>query len=208
VIPSDNQLRLIEFPVIPDSSALIGNPLLKYWMQQVKVAMMEKKLEQSQMLPDLNVGFFSQTMIGSQEIDGTSSVFGKEDRFTGVQAGIAIPLWIKPYNSRNKAANISLEKAKTDADNYLKSVTGAWLSLLDDYKKFSSSVYYYEKQAVPEAELIIEQANKSYKAGALDYLDYVQTLNRALSIRQSYLDALHNCNQTIISTEFIMGKLF
>ena len=67
---------------------------------------------------------------------------------------------------------------------------------------------YYEKQAVPEAELIIEQATLSYKAGALDYLDYVLTLNRALAIKQNYLDALNDCNQTIISIEYITGKIF
>ncbi len=33
-------------------------------------------------------------------------------------------------------------------------------------------------------DLIIEQATLSYKAGALDYLDYVLALDRALAIRQ------------------------
>jgi cobalt-zinc-cadmium resistance protein CzcA len=85
---------------------------------------------------------------------------------------------------------------------------GNYSSLLDEFAKFSSSVEYYEKQAVPEAELIIDQATLSYKAGALDYLDYVLTLNRALAIKQNYLDALNNCNQTIISIEYITGKIF
>jgi len=56
--------------------------------------------------------------------------------------------------------------------------------------------------------VIIEQATRSYRAGALDYLDYVLTLNRALDIRQNYLDALNNFNQTIISIEYITGKVF
>jgi heavy metal efflux system protein len=61
---------------------------------------------------------------------------------------------------------------------------------------------------VPEAEIIIDQASRSYKAGALDYLDYVLTLNRALTIRQNYLDALNSFNQTIISIEYVTGKIF
>jgi cobalt-zinc-cadmium resistance protein CzcA len=80
--------------------------------------------------------------------------------------------------------------------------------LLDEYKKFSASVSYYESQAVPEADIIIDQASKSYKAGALDYLDFVLTLSRALTIKQNYLDALHNCNQTLISIDFVTGKIF
>jgi len=80
--------------------------------------------------------------------------------------------------------------------------------LLEEYSKYNNSVEYYEKQAVPEADLIIEQAGKSYKAGAMDYLDYVLSLNRALDIKQNYLDALNNYNQTIINIEFITGKIF
>ena len=108
----------------------------------------------------------------------------------------------------NDAAKISENIALTNAENYTKSITSNYQSLLDEYKKYFSSVDYYEKQAVPEANLIIEQATRSYKAGALDYLDYVLTLNRALAIRQNYLDALNNLNQTIIAIEYITGKIF
>jgi cobalt-zinc-cadmium resistance protein CzcA len=80
--------------------------------------------------------------------------------------------------------------------------------LLDEYNKYTSTVDFYENQAVPEADLIIEQATLSYKAGALDYLDYVLTLDRALAIKQNYLDAINSYNQTIISIEYITGKIF
>jgi cobalt-zinc-cadmium resistance protein CzcA len=69
-------------------------------------------------------------------------------------------------------------------------------------------VDYYEKQAIPEANIIIDQATRSYRSGAMDYLDYLLNLNRALGIRQNYLDALNNYNQTIISIDFITGKIF
>ena len=42
----------------------------------------------------------------------------------------------------------------------------------------------------------------------MDYLDYVLNLNRALDIKQNYLDALNNYNQTIINIEFITGKIY
>jgi cobalt-zinc-cadmium resistance protein CzcA len=36
----------------------------------------------------------------------------------------------------------------------------------------------------------------------------VLTLSRALVIRDNYLEALNNCNQTVISLEYITGKIF
>jgi cobalt-zinc-cadmium resistance protein CzcA len=183
------------------------NPSLGYAQQQVEVSQLEKKLESSQMLPDFNVGYFSQTIIGTQDVNGAPRSFGQDSRFTGIQAGISIPLWFPPYSSRTKAAKINERIARTDAEYYTTTINGNYQSLLDELNKFSSSVDYYEKQAVPEADLIISQATLSYKAGALDYLEYVATLNRALAIRQNYLEALNNCNQTIISIEYITGKI-
>ena len=208
VRPSDTDLHRINSALLSDSSPVEMNPSLGYIRQQVKVSQLEKKLERSQMLPDLNVGYFSQTIIGTQDVGGVSRNFGQGFRFTGIQAGIAIPLWFPPFISRAKAAKINEEKARTDAEYYSRSIDGNYLSLLDELKKYSSSADYYEKQAVPEADLIIDQATRSYKAGALDYLEYILTLNRALAIRQNYLDAINNYNQTIISIDFITGKIF
>jgi cobalt-zinc-cadmium resistance protein CzcA len=208
LVPSIKELHRIDFAINSDSISVMHNPYLGYIKQQVEVLQIEKKLERSQMLPDLNVGYFSQTIIGTQDINGVPRDFGQGFRFNGVQAGISIPLWFPPYTARTKAANINYRIAQTDAENYIRSITGNYRSLLDEYNKFFSSVNYYKKQAVPEADIIIDQATLSYKAGALDYLDYVLTLNRALAIRQNYLEALNSCNQTIISIEYITGKIF
>jgi len=208
LIPSDTDLHRVDFKIISDSLAVDQNPSLAYIQQQVEVSRTEKNIVHSQMLPDLSLGYFSQTIIGTQEISGVPRNFGQGFRFTGVQAGISVPLWFAPYTARSKAARISENKARADAENFSRIINGNFQSLLDEYKKFSSSVDYYEKQAVPEADLIIDQATRSYKVGELDYLDYVLMLNRALAIRQNYLDALNSFKQTIISIEYITGKIF
>jgi len=159
-------------------------------------------------MPDFSVGFFSQTMQGIQTVNGVDLTFGPEARFTGIQAGIAIPLWFVPYASRTKAAKIKEEISENNFEFYQKSLENNYKSLMVDFAKYQNSVDYYEKQAIPEANMIIDQAGLSYKAGALDYLDYINSLSRALEIRQNYLDALNNYNQTIISIDFLSGNLY
>ena len=207
-VPAEKNLHRIDFVVLADSMSVAQNPALGFVHQQVEVSHIEKQLERSQMLPDFNIGYFSQTMIGTQDINGVPYTFGNEARFKSFQAGISIPLWFPSYTARTKAAKIGENIARIEAESYTKAVAANYSSLMDELGKFSSSVEYYEKQAVPEAELIINQATLSYKAGALDYLDYIITLNRALTTRQNYLDAINNCNQTIISIEYITGKIF
>jgi len=206
--PADTVLRRIAYSP-GDETNLSNHPSTGYINQQIEVSRLEKKLELSRMLPDIKIGYFSQTMQGStQEVDGIPRTFGINDRFTGIQAGIALPLWSAPYIARSKAAKIKEQAAANDALYYSKSILSNYQSLLLEYSKNNSSVHYYENQALPEADLIIEQSTQSYQAGDMDYLDYIQNLNRALSIRQNYLDVVNHYNQTIISIDFITGKIF
>lgn len=208
IYPADTILQRIGFLPVYDSAPISANPSVGYMQQQVEISLLEKKVEHSHMMPDFNIGFFSQTIQGVQDVNGTPRTFGPGDRFSGIQAGIAIPLWYIPHTSRIKAAGFKRRVAQVNAEYYTKSLTGNYRALLDEYSKYSNSIDYYENQAVPEADLIIDQATRSYKAGAMDYLDYILSLNRALGIRQNYLDALNGYNQTIISIDFISGKTF
>ena len=207
VLPADTVLQRTDF--LPNSNSLVsGNPQLGFALQQIELSRIETKLEKSKLLPDLNVGYLSQTIRGDQTINGVPRTFGLGNRFTALQAGIAVPLWFGSNTAKIKAAKLKEKVTQYSAENYSKSLSGNYNSLLGEYTKYNNSLNYYEKQAVPEANLIIDQATKSYKAGAIDYLDYIQSLSRALSIKQNYLDALNNYNQTIVSIEFITGKIY
>ncbi len=208
LIPADTVLKQIDFQQISPENNLAENPSLGYANQQVAVSRIEKQLEVSRALPDFSVGYFSQTMKGEQEVNGIPRSFGPGDRFNGVQAGIAIPLWFSPFAAKIKAAKLKEQVANTNAESYSKTLQNNYQSLFDQYQKYLKSIEYYQKQAIPEAKLIISQATQSYKAGALGYLDYVLSLGRALTIRQNYLDELNNCNQTVINLEFLSGKIY
>ena len=185
-----------------------SNPSVGLVKQQVEVSHLEKKVEASRWLPDLTIGYFNQSIRGTQDVNGLARTFMPGDRFTGVQAGIAIPLWFKPYVARAKAASLKEKVAQTNAEYFSKSVEGSYQSLLGEYAKYASSLDYYEKQAIPESEIIIDQATRSYKAGAMDYIEYILNMDRALQIRHNYLETLNSFNQTVVSLEFITGKIF
>lgn len=204
----DSSLRRADLVLPADSLSLAINPTLLFMKQQVEVSRLEKKTERNRLWPELNLGYFSQTMLGTQDVGGVPETFGNNDRFTGVQAGISIPVWFVPYTARAKAAAIREEAAKNQAEQMQRMLDGNFRSLLSELSKYNGSLEYYENQAIPEAGLIIEQATKSFKAGAMDYLEYILNLNRALQIRLNYLDELNNYNQTIINIEYITGKIF
>jgi len=206
-VPTDTVLNRIPLSLLSDT-VLSQNPSVKYMQQQAEVSRIEKTLERSKMLPDFSIGYFSQTMRGTQDVNNVARTFGPKDRFNGIQAGISVPLWFTAGTARNKAARLKEQEARTNAESYSKEMAGNYKSLMGEYAKYSNSLNYYEKQALPEADLIIRQATGSYKAGAMDYLDYILSLSRALTVRENYLDALNSYNQVVISIENISGKIF
>jgi cobalt-zinc-cadmium resistance protein CzcA len=204
---ADTVLIKLTLAGVSDSAALLGNPSLAMYNQQAEIARMELKVEKAKVLPDLKVGYFSQSIIGNQEVNGELRTFSASDRFTGMQAGIAIPLWIFSHSSVIKASKINHRIAQTEAEYAKTALSGEFEGLMQEYNKYKSSIDYYEKQALPQTELIINQSTKSYKAGAMDYLEYIQSLSRALAIKSNYLDALNQYNQSIIALEYLMGKV-
>ncbi len=189
---------LVQFDFLPKEKIdLSANPNLKQIQQQADIAALEQKLERNRLLPDLSIGYFNQTMIGNENPNNSSG------RYSGIKAGIAIPIWFAPQTAKIKAARINRDKAQNDAQAYAKSLENQYNALMDEYRGKLENLNYYKQQALPEANLIIEHASKAYRSGSLDYQDYVINLNRSLTIKQSYLDALLDYNKTVISINSI-----
>jgi cobalt-zinc-cadmium resistance protein CzcA len=202
-------LHRIEYlPEIDTSSALSDNPSQGYTRQQIEVSQLETKLEKSKMLPDLNIGYSSQTIKGTQEVNGVNRTFGSGNRFNSFQIGVAVPLWFGSGKSKTKAAKMKEQISRINAENFSKTLLSNYRSLLMECEKDRKSLDYYEKQAVPEADLIIKQSSLSYKEGEMDYIGYIGSLARALMIKQNYIDVLNNYNQSVISIDYITGKIF
>ncbi len=64
----------------------------------------------------------------------------------------------------------------------------------------------YEQNALPTADIITQNALKSYQSGNMGYMEFSNGLNRALTIRTNYLTILHQYNQAIIAIEFLIGN--
>ncbi|HET9569904.1 MAG TPA: CusA/CzcA family heavy metal efflux RND transporter [Bacteroidales bacterium] len=197
---------LIPLSFTPSAEAIAQHPSLGLAHQEVAVAATEKKLERSRMLPDLSIGYFSQTIDGTLDANGIA--FRNGYRFNGIQAGISLPLWAAPNIARIKAAGISEAMARTNSENFSKSLSSSYEELLQEFTTLKSSVAYYEQQAVPEALMIVDHSTRNYQTGNLSYLDYVLSLGRAYDIRKNYLEALNGLNQTIIQLQYLTGQLY
>jgi len=203
---ADTTLVKLNLAVATDSSAIMANPTMTLSLQQIEVVKMETKVEKSKLMPDLTLGYFNQSIQGTQDINGTPRYYSSGDRFTGVKAGIAIPLWFKPNAAKIEALKINGLIAQTNAEYFKSALAGQLEVLMQEYGKYKSSINYYEQSALPQADMIILQSTKIYKLGDMDYLEYIQSLSRALLVKNNYLETLNQYNQSVIAIEYILGK--
>jgi cobalt-zinc-cadmium resistance protein CzcA len=189
-----------------DQNQVNNNPILSYAKQQVEIAHAEKKVQNSKMLPDLSIGYFNQSLIGSPTTDAGTDIAVGSDRFSGIQAGIAIPLFFGSYRANVKSAKLNRQIAQTNADYYQTVIQGQYQQLLNEVLKFQGSLNYYKDKAVPQANLIINNTQKSFDNGAINYVEYFQNINRGLALKFNYLETLNGYNQAIINLEYLIGQ--
>jgi cobalt-zinc-cadmium resistance protein CzcA len=74
------------------------------------------------------------------------------------------------------------------------------------YNKFLATVRYFESTGLNNAHTIITTANKQFASGIINYLEWVQLINQALAIKNSYTDAVKSLNDTAIQLNYFNNK--
>lgn len=196
----------MELSIPNDSSAYSQNPYLLYLKQQIEISNKQKKVETAKVLPDFTIGYFNQSLIGYQNINGTDQYFDASKRFSGFQVGVSIPLWLVPQTAKVKAAGLNQKAIESNVEQYQTNVQSQYSQYLQEYLQDKNTLEYYEKSALPNADLIIKQADKGFKNGEIGYVEYLQGIKNALAIKSNYLISLNQYNQSIIKLEFLLGK--
>jgi len=210
---SESPLTALLFKESPDTTALAANttalaanPSLAYMRQQVEVAKHQKKVESANFAPDLLVGYFNQTLIGTVDTEtGSGKMATSGDRFSGIQLGISIPLWFAPYQGRVKAAEYKKQQAQSSYQYFQTNLLGQLQQAAEQYTKNKNSLDYYRASALPNADLILKQSQIGFRAGEIDYAVYLLGVRNAISIKEGHLQTLNDYNQSIIYIEFLSG---
>lgn len=182
------------------------NPQLHLLKQEITIADRTRRVENNKLLPDILVGYFSQSLIGFQRINNNDVFFDKNDRFTGFELGVSLPLWFVPQRSKAKAAALQQESSLKKYEFYQNQIEGELQRAQLELAKHETSLQYYESNANPNATLIIAQAQKAFQEGEIGYLEFFQAINQARTIKLNYLKTLNQYNQAAIQMDYLAGN--
>jgi cobalt-zinc-cadmium resistance protein CzcA len=205
---ADNNLQKISVLLdVKDSTQLAQNPELHWFQQQIIQTQKETNLLKSELLPELLIGYFNQSLIGYQLIDNQDKYFSGSDRFQGFQVGVSFPLWLKPQKAQLEALKKEQKVAEEKAQLFDNQLKGDFEISLKEYTKTQANLQYYEQSLLPNQVLMNSQATKSYQLGEIGYVEFAQILSKNIQYQQQYLVAILQQHQVVFRLEYLLGTL-
>jgi cobalt-zinc-cadmium resistance protein CzcA len=190
-----------------DSTVLNNNPLLLYAKQQLALIEAEKNVVKADALPDFRMGYFIQSLAGTQEVNGQPKTYGSIPLFQGVQLGINLPLFGKSaYKAKNDALNMQVVMQQKRNDYLLLQLQSQLKQYVQEYQFWKNNIVYYQNTALLNAQSILKNATRAYQGGDIGYVEYAQALQTNLDIQKAYLEAINNLNKAVISIQFIINQ--
>ena len=206
MITAPESFEPILFSETLDTSAIVNTPAIRLLYQEAEIARLNKKVESAQLLPDLTVGYFNQSLTGVQTIDGQDVYFDRTKRFTGFNAGITIPLTFLSTTKKLKSLEFEKQALLKEADN---SRIQSQVQLQNAFQRYSQSLNeynYYKSNGLANLGTIVNTASIAYKNGSINYIEYLQSIQTAIEIRLAYLQAINQVNQDVININYLIKK--
>ncbi len=169
------------------------NPTLGLLEQQQELSRRQTRVEELRRLPDLRLGYFTQTI-------------NREANFHVAQAGVALPLLGGVHKNRIAAARLGEQAADAQLRYATTQLGGQLAGLRQRLQRAAASLAYYEQTALPQARLILETAAKSFRAGDIEYVEYVVNTESAWQIQAAYLDQLQQYNDLALQLLALTGQ--
>jgi len=175
--------------------AVEAHPELQVLEQAIRISEAETAWTASQLLPDLSVGFSSQSF---------KSI--NNDRFNSVRVGVGIPIFTQGQRKAIRAAKVKEHVEKQQLDSRASELHKVYRQLMAELEQQSLVLANYEKKQLPQAEKILETAKQQFSAGDINYLEWVMLTNQAIDMRVKYLDVVSEQNRTITELFYLIEQ--
>jgi cobalt-zinc-cadmium resistance protein CzcA len=195
-------VNTLQFPIADTATDITALPAFRQAQFSADAAMTRWQLERSRLLPELTLGYNNQSLQGIQN----DVFYGASQRFSYVNAGIAIPIFAGAQSARATAAKLSWQGKQKEASQVELQLRTALNDAIQEVHKLREVLTYYETAGLGYADTITTTADQQFQGGEIDYLQWVMLINQAVSIRNEYINTLNGFNQAAIQLSKLNNK--
>ncbi len=188
---------------IGDAKSYEKHPSLLIFRQQQINNSIKLKIEKSNLLPSLQLGYNNMSIrgIGADDVNYNSS-----KRFQSIYAGIGIPLFFNAQKAKINADKLQLLKAENDYQTKTLLLENDYKKALQQYQMNLQKVDFFEKEANKSGNEMLVTTMLQYQSGNINYLEWALLQNQIISIKTEYLNAVKELNYSIIELNYLNNK--
>lgn len=112
----------------------------------------------------------------------------------------------KSKGNRNKAAALQVEMSEMNYQSEEMYVSSLYQQAAQRYIRSQANLNYYQTVALVNAVLIEKQSATAYGAGEIGYTEHLMNIQQVISIKENYLNATIEYNQSVIYMEYLMAR--
>ncbi|MCC6700207.1 MAG: CusA/CzcA family heavy metal efflux RND transporter [Fluviicola sp.] len=166
--PKQAQYNLLSIELPSDSLELEALPVLLHLKQQQAYYEAEIGLKKALILPDLTFGYFNQTLIGTQTINGQEVVFNGGDRFQGFSVGTAIPIFTGAERAQIKQQQLMVQQTEQKYQSQSEQLTNQLQLMKSSYAVINQQLVEWEEAIQPMMAVFQQQILIAFKEGEVD----------------------------------------
>ena len=170
-----------------------NNPSLQILEAQKDKAISAVEVEKSKLFPQINTG------ARLQNVNGDFPAFG-------YQVGVNIPLFKKSYKNRIEAAKVAVKMQEANLLAEQQNLTRVISELQFRLEHQEHILEYLNENLRPIVEERSEVNLKAYRKGEINYLEYLNSLEQVVSVKEQYLEALYEFKLLQIEINYWMGR--
>ena len=189
-----------------DSSAIEKHPDIQLLYQNAKIIEQKKKVERANGLPDFTVGYNNVSLIGMHNKNGVEQFYGRDQRFSYFDVGIAIPLTFGATKAKIRALDYQKKSVELNAKWQEQRSKTALRNALNQYDQYLAQFTYFKQQALPNADKIIQAGKLGYRTGAISYVEYLYALQTTTDIQLDYLKSIQQINEIVTRINSLISQ--
>ncbi len=185
------KMALIRIPT-PEGILPGSHPLIEQRQASVQLAETGIKVQKSALLPEYSGRVFTQRL------------YGVDPPFSGFSLTIGVPLASKPQRQRIEAARIDYQIETLVLQGAIREHSSALIQARERMLRSEQALLFYEEDGLNQSRAIQNAAKLAFEAGDISFADWMQFVTQAVLLKQNYLEALNDYNQSVIQYNYLL----
>ncbi|WP_425637648.1 CusA/CzcA family heavy metal efflux RND transporter [Algoriphagus yeomjeoni] len=193
----EGDLQLAEEEITLDTSLMQDwstHPGVEYYESAVSQSGYQIQSEKRKLLPEITMDVFRGTNPGANA-----------KVYPGFHAGLSIPLFYGAQKANVQSSEFQQQKIQLEAEHYRNQLENRAQQLQRQLDQNIRVITYYEEEGKTLSLQILEQAQRSYQEGEIDFLQYVQLMENSRTITLNYLQSKFAYQQTILEINYLLN---